>query len=331
MKGDVEGRAPGTSFGGDAPRLELGLKNGELIVGAGENGEVRSLAVMEQALDVLGYERGLLALIGKAPHQHWGARGLVAVAVVDLVCRVQGGGAGAHHLGRASVIGLETDDGDARIVMFDLGQQARVGTVPPVNGLARVAHEAQVRAVGADGFEHGVLQGVEVLGFVDEQVAKPPAHSLCPCGVGDHRLEHTCEQVVEVDHPTPLLELGIGGHQIGETSRWYGAATAKGPGGALVLLWGHESGARPVEVGHGGHGVELQAELGEALAHQSDAVVRHLGWWLVVGLRAIPQEPQCDTVEGAGLDRVAQVEPAEPSLELSGGIASEREGKNVAW
>lgn len=51
----------------------------------------------------------------------------------------------------------------------------------------------------------------------------------------------------------------------------------------------------------------------------------------MAGLGTITQEPQSNPVEGACLDGVTQFEPAKPSLELSGGIAREREGENVAW
>ena len=53
-----------------------------------------------------------------------------------------------------------------------------IGTVEPVDRLRRIADEEQVVASGAEDVDEPVLERVEVLGFVDEDVAEAPAERV---------------------------------------------------------------------------------------------------------------------------------------------------------
>ena len=80
-----------------------------------------------------------------------------------------------HHLGRRAVGGGETHHRGPADELGEAGQQRGVGSVPAVDGLVRVADDAQVGPASPPGLEEGELQRVDVLELVDEQVPEPPA------------------------------------------------------------------------------------------------------------------------------------------------------------
>ena len=81
----------------------------------------------------------------------------------------------AEDLRRGSVVVLELDRVAAGEEAVEVGEVAGVGAVPGIDGLVRVADDAQV-GVGPEPLREQVeLQRVDVLELVDEQVAEPPA------------------------------------------------------------------------------------------------------------------------------------------------------------
>ena len=104
-----------------------------------------------------------------------------------------------------------------REVGGELVEVRRVRTVPGVDGLARVAHYAQIRLRAHEHLEQGELQCVDVLELVDKDV------SVAPLERGDRvfvLLEEAATQdqnVVEVDQVALDLRLFIGLVNLGHT------------------------------------------------------------------------------------------------------------------
>ena len=124
-------------------------------------------------------------------------------------------GRGEDLRGRAEVVG-QRDDFGAGEVLGEVGQQRRVGAVPAVDRLVRVADDAQVDAVAQPALQQAVLHRVDVLELVDEQVAEAPARRGGELRVVVQRCAGHPQQVVEVDEAAALLLVLVALEQRGE-------------------------------------------------------------------------------------------------------------------
>ena len=176
-----------------------------------------------------------------------------------------------------------------------------------------------------------MLQRVEVLHFVDEEVAIPPVHPFRPRPIGAQCLDRVSEQIVEVDHTAAALEPLVGGCEVGETGRRQRGTSTRDADGALITIGGDHARLRPVEVGERTVRLDLQLELARHLSSQAQPVVGHVRRSVIGCQRAVAQQAQRDAVKRAGLDGLADVEPAQATLQLGRGLAGERERQHVLW
>ncbi len=100
----------------------------------------------------------------------------------------------------------QADDLDAGESLLDVDEQCRIGAVEAVDRLRRVADEEQVVASGAEDVDQLVLERVEVLGFVDEDVAESPAERVGEVAVASEFADGVRQHVVEVDDSSPPLQ-----------------------------------------------------------------------------------------------------------------------------
>ncbi len=223
----------------------------------------------------------------------------------------------------------EGDDRHAGVHALDVAQQRRVGSVPAVDGLPRISDEADVRAPAADRLEERELQGVEVLGLVDEEVAEPPAHRPGELLVVADRVERVGQEIVEVDDAPSTFEIPVAADHVDEPG-----AVERGPPADVARcmcepIGRHQPRPRPVDVGHHGRGVDLPAGLGQHLAHQPQPVRGDDRCGPAERERPVAQQPQRDGVERACLDRITDVEATQAAAKFARGLAGERECEDV--
>ena len=89
---------------------------------------------------------------------------------------------------------------------LDVDEQRRIGAVEAVDRLRRVADEEQVVSPGAEDVDQLVLERVEVLGFVDEDVAESPPQRVGEVAVASEFTDRVRQHVVEVDDASPPLQ-----------------------------------------------------------------------------------------------------------------------------
>ena len=204
-----------------------------------------------------------------------------------------------------------------------------VGAVPSVDRLPRIADQTDVSSPSPPRLEQRVLERVEVLCFVDEEVAKSPVHERAECLVRLHRAEVEVQQVVEIDDTAAPLQAFIRSREIDEPA---GGHDASPPGGArLAFVVGGLDAACPcpIDVGHRRVGIQLETQFLQALPHQTRAIGCQRRHGLVASQRAVAQKSQGDAVERACLDRFVDVEASQSAPELAGRIAGERQCSDV--
>jgi len=100
-----------------------------------------------------------------------------------------------------------------------LGEEPRIGAVPSVDGLVRIADYEQVPRGPQPGEEEAMLQGVEVLELVDVDVTEAPPLCSRELGIPLEGVGAVSEEVIEVDEaPSPLLVL-VAVVQAGQAAR----------------------------------------------------------------------------------------------------------------
>ena len=161
-------------------------------------------------------------------------------------------------LRRGAVVVVEADDLGPREAAVEAGEERRVGPVPRIDGLVRIANDTEVDRLGGGrvtldpepALEQAVLRRVDVLELVDEQVAEAPPLASGEGLVGLERLDAAHEQVVEVDHAAAVLLILVAGVHLGHRldTEW-----------RLALKPGHfghvgrrhdEPGLRPFDLAH---------------------------------------------------------------------------------
>src|SRR5260370_18202635 len=97
----------------------------------------------------------------------------------------------------------EAHNGGAGVPARKVAEVTRVGSVPAVDRLVRIADDTKIEAVAAPRFQHAVLRGIHVLEFVDEQTLESPTLGRREFGVALDSGGAQTQQIVEVD-PTFL-------------------------------------------------------------------------------------------------------------------------------
>ena len=123
---------------------------------------------------------------------------------------------GGEHLRRRPVAAVESHDRRAPHQRGQPQQERRIGAVPAVDRLVRVAHHAEVGPSPTPGLEEVELQRVDVLELVDEEVAEAPPLRSGEVGLVVELRGAQLEQVVEVDHATLALLVGVGREHLGQ-------------------------------------------------------------------------------------------------------------------
>ena len=118
------------------------------------------------------------------------------------------------------------------------------------------------------------------------------------------------QQVVEVDHAAAALQPLVGLDERGVLRVGKCAAPTRLATCGFVAIGAHHARPRPVEIGERGKGLDLQRQLRENFARQTDAIVRNLWRCLVSGQRPIAQQAQRHAVKRCRLNWFANVEAA---------------------
>ena len=177
------------------------------------------------------------------------------------------------------------------------GEEARVGAVPGVDRLVRVAHRAEVVPVRHEGLDQAVLRRVHVLELVDGHVAVAPAGELGEAGSSRRRSAATQEHVVEVEETTACEPVLVGGVELGHPSGRRPSPAA--PGSRRVPVGIEAPGLGPADLGVGGRGQGPVAgevdQLAEAVSDQHGGGAARVG-------RPPAQQREGELVEGPGPD-----------------------------
>ena len=185
---EVERRLPSCSLCGYATVEQRPVERGGLIVGAGEHSHLLGTMSYGECGHEVGDTLRFCVLVGEGQRSHRVRCGTVRQGCVVLTSSAECSCCRLHHLWAAAIVRVQFDHGDARVGALYLTEQGVVGSVPAVDGLSRIADQTQVGASISNGFQHRMLQRVEVLCFVDEQVSIAPPDAIGPCAVSTHEL-----------------------------------------------------------------------------------------------------------------------------------------------
>jgi hypothetical protein len=137
------------------------------------------------------------------------------------------------------------------------------------------------------------------------------------------------QQVVEVDETLPLLLLLVPGVPLGHDARGSGDPAGGGGGGRRVPVGRDEPGLRPLDLGRQLGGAQPVVAVDDR-PQDAGLVLEQRRRPAVAALPPGPQLGPRRRVEGAGGGDVAQTEAAQPAGQLTGRLAGEREGEDVA-
>jgi hypothetical protein len=215
------------------------------------------------------------------------------------------------------------------VVGGEVEQVRGVGAVPAVDRLVGISHHGQVGPVAEPGAQQPLLERVDILVLVYEQVAEPPALGGRERRVGGDGIGGQGEEVVEVDQAAAALVGLVAAVPLGDALEVDGHPAVGLRGGDGVAVRGDESGARPLDLRgevrrrdprRAAEDPPEDAALAVEQRGRRGAGTRPAGAELGVG----------DGVERARGGQVPQAEGAQPGVELSGRLAREREGQDVA-
>ena len=102
------------------------------------------------------------------------------------------------------------------MVLGEGAEVVRIGAVPRVDRLVRIAHHAQVGTLADPRRQQVLLQGVDVLELVHEEVTKPPMLGGRELAVVEQVAPAESQQVVEVDHSPLALALLVTIEELGD-------------------------------------------------------------------------------------------------------------------
>ena len=132
--------------------------------------------------------------------------------------------AGGDDLRRAAMVGRKSDHLHTSQAIGETGQEGGIRPVEAVDGLRWITDEVEIVAAAGDELEEPVLDRVEVLRFVDEQMAITPADRVAPRCVGLQIAHRHDQQVVEIDDASTPLQRLEGGERPGDAFGRCGAA-----------------------------------------------------------------------------------------------------------
>ena len=185
---------------------------------------------------------------------------------------LRGGAVVAHQLdgARVGVPGAEAEQ--------VLGR----GAGERVDGLGRVADDAQVAPLAQPQLEQGLLEPVDVLVLVDDEVPVLAAHRPGDLVVLAQDADHEQQDVLEVDDAALGLDLLVGGDEArhGGGVEPGGRLAALGGGGRGIRLGGEQRDLRPLDLGGevaDGGAVEPQPQAAPGLGDGTGLVRHHLG------------------------------------------------------
>jgi len=133
---------------------------------------VREFFVIRQAFDLLDDEERLILLIVRLVDDD-GATGAVfrpEVLLLALLVERDDGMRGVEDRLRRAVVLVEDDDAGVGEIVLEVEDVANVGAAPGVNGLVRVADDADVAVVRRPLLGEDVLGDIGVLELVDVNV-----------------------------------------------------------------------------------------------------------------------------------------------------------------
>ena len=239
-------------------------------------------------------------------------------------------GSRAQDLRGAPVVLPKLDHRGTREVGGEAVQVVGVGTVPGVDGLVRIAHDAEVGSTVQPRREEHELQRVDVLELVHEEVAETPPLCIGETPVGGHGATTQVEQVVEVDHPTGRLQLLVVLEDAGDGREGERRGAIGGFGGTLVGPRPDAPRLGPLDLADHVQccgGPVVAGQEGSDEAHLADQQLR------LPPVVLPPPGPQLgvrNRVEGPGGHLVAHPDPSEAAAHLRCRLSRERQGQYPA-
>ena len=183
-----------------SPR-SAGFEDARLGVEPVEDGHVArdGAPFAEERGQVGGDGVGLFLLVAEPQQPHRLALGILRPERLRFPLDVVGDEAvrGLEDALRAAVVLLQAHDAGVGIVALELEDVVHVGAAPAVDGLVRIAGDAQVPGAGQV-LGDQVLRVVGVLVLVHEHVQEPAAEPLARLGDLAEQADHEDEQVVEI-------------------------------------------------------------------------------------------------------------------------------------
>ena len=240
----------------------------------------------------------------------------------------------ADHLRGGAVVAHQLDGARLGMPGAEAQEVLGRGAGEGVDGLRRVADDADVAPLPEPQVEQGLLEPVDVLVLVDDEVPVLAADGTGDLLVLAQDADHEEQDVLEVDDAALGLDLLVGGDEPGhgggvEPGR--GLPTTGG-GGRGIRLGREERDLRPLDLGgEVAHGrpVEPQAQARPGLGHGARLVRHDLGGGAADGLRPeVVQLAEGRRVERAGL-HAADAEVAQPGAHLAGGAGGEGDGEDA--
>ena len=324
---------PGSPAVGDSGLREGGGDRLQLGVGAGQHGDGAPATPGRTDVPDEGGDPGRLGV--RVRERDGARRGTVRSAGHRAALAAPGehGVAEADDLRRRAVAPAQVHDGRAGVVGGEVVEPAAVGSVPAVDGLLRVADDAQIGPAAPPGLQQRVLQRVHVLVLVDEQMPVPPAHGVRVGAVPGHLGDDQGEQVVEVDHPSLSLQRLVPLVEVGHLGRWERGASPGRRGGAGVRGRAELACPRPVDLARDllrRTAPRRPAEVPQHLLDEAEPGDRERRGPPALVLPALPQESVRQAVERAGGDHVTRPEHPQAAPQLARGAPGEGDDQHVA-
>jgi hypothetical protein len=215
-------------------------------------------------------------------------------------------------------------------VLLEPLQVRGVGTVPGVDGLVGVAHDAEIGSAPEPPAQQSELERVDVLELVDEEVAEPPVSGGRVLGVGGQVPRRQAEEVVEVDEAPLALPVGEVLPDPGDLVGFQGWPTARRRGCGCVVVRFERACRGPLDLCE-----HVERECGVAApprdepCQESELAVEELGRTHATFLPPLPELGVGDGVERPGVDRRARQEPVQAVAEFARSLPRERHGERA--
>ena len=239
---------------------------------------------------------------------------------------------GVDDLRGAAVVDGKADDLDAGKPFGDVEKQGRVGAGEAVDRLRRIADQENVVSATPDHLDHPVLERVEILRFIDEEMAEAPPDRIGPPGVVREPVDRHRQQVVEVDDAATALLGGEGVQDLRDVVRVVQRTRVASPDHLDVLVGGQPASRCERHVVDEGLEIGARAFPGHHRERADEArpVGDHRSLRLIAVDPTLAEELVGDRVERAGGDLVRESEVDQPAAQFSGGFPREGERQGVS-